>query len=174
MKHFFCFGLLLSGITILLGCSTTYQVDSVSTANEGSIVCVRPEHYSILSTESIRDSLEITYERLTYLPNGNARVEVGLRNRGRQHWWNSSGKDIQLSVTAKFYDRPVTAPNSNNQRHFPSDWSKSHGGGSGPNLPPLYDAGRKYVRIMLGETVDLSFDCPFVNASGYQLIISNK
>lgn len=151
--------LLLMAVTtamLFTGCKmyTTHGVQRVITAGEDSIVFVRPDSFSILGTRSIRDHLEITYERLTKLPNGFVQLEVGVRNRGGQHWWDQRGLDVQLSATPKFYNEPVQ--------------------GTGFNKPPVYVGERKTFTTLKGETTHLTFVCPVQNVIAYQLVLAER
>ncbi len=104
------FGVLIVMIGLLCGCRSTYDVDRYS-GNEGMIVFVRPQNYQIFGTESAREQLEIIDARQDYLPNGNLRLTLGMRNRGHQSFftWSQKSHEMTLYVTVDFFagDRHV-------------------------------------------------------------------
>ncbi len=170
-------GTMVWGVLLFtLGCSTVYSGNRVNTSGEDSLVFVRPHIYSILGTRSIRDNIEFTYEKLTMLPNGSAKLQIGLRNRGNQHWWRSDGRNVHLSATAYFYDESVKAPNGSSalKDYFPSDWNAGRGFGPGVNKPPVYAGARQYIQVLLGETSHIEILCPVKNVQGYQVVFAEQ
>ena len=140
----------------LLGCKTTYEAHRTSAEemqNEGSIVFVRPDRYSILGTRSIRDYIEITHERITTNEAGYPVLTVGLRNRGGQHFWDIKGPDVQLSVQTAFYNKPI----------------QPGGAASGS---AVYRTNWQTVKLVRGQTFDYSVACPVKGANYYQMTIS--
>lgn len=172
MKTFFTLTLFSFFLCLLTGCATTYNVSRANTAGEGTVVFVRPDSYSILGTRSIRDHIEITYERLTILPNGFAQLEIGIRNRGGQHWWDTKGKGEQLSATPHFYANPI--PQVMPSNGLTTDLTGQGNVQGNLNTPPVYTGPRTPVRIELGETTHLKFLCPVRDVQGYQVVLSEK
>lgn len=156
--------ILLSGVYIvailataaLPGCKTVYDAQHTSAETlqeEGSIVFVRPNRYTILGTRSIRDYIEITYKHLEFNKAGFPVVRVGLRNRGGQHFWDLKGPDVQLSIQTAFYDRPI----------------QREGAASGP---AVYRTNWQTVKLVRGQTTDYKVTCPAKDAKYYQMTIS--
>lgn len=144
------------GMLICAGCSTTYEASRTSAKtmrDEGSIVFVRPDRYSILGTRSIRDYIEITYEQLSVNDAGYPVLKVGLRNRGGQHFWDWEGPGVQLSVQTAFYDRPI----------------QPDGAASGS---AAYRTNWRAVKLTRGQTSDYEITCPVEGANYYQMTIS--
>ena len=166
----------MAGMALMIsfGCSTTYNMNRADVTGEGSLVFVRPDHYSILGTRSIRDHLEITYEEFSRTENGCARLKVGVRNRGGQHWYDTRAGRIQIVAMPYFYEKPITAYTTPNGAYFPTDLVKQASGGSGPNQAPIYKGPRKDISIEVGQTAHLTFDVPVQNVSGYQVVFSEK
>ena len=147
-------GLLLC-ISVCVGCQTVYdphEAPAKQLAKEGSIVFVRPDRYTILGTRSIRDYVEITYEKMSANEAGLPMLQVGLRNRGGQHWWDVKGPEVVLSAKTCFYRDPVV--------------------GSGPTGPPVYETNWQAVHLNRGETAHFKVVCPYEGASFYQLTLS--
>ena len=148
------FGLALC-IFVCAGCQTTYNphgAPAKELAKEGSIVFVRPDRYTVLGTRSIRDYIEITYENLTVNEAGMPTLQVGLRNRGGQHWWDVKGPQVVLSAKVCFYADPVV--------------------GTGPTGPPVYETNWQAVPITRGGTAHFEVVCPYNSATYYQLTLS--
>ena len=147
-------GLFLCFVSFL-GCQTTYdahQAPAEELAQEGSIVFVRPDYYTILGTRSIRDYIEITYEKLVLNEAGLPTLQVGLRNRGGQHFWDTKGPEVVLSAKASFYRDPIIA--------------------TGPTGPPAYETNWQPVHLNRGETKHFEVICPYADSSYYQLTLS--
>jgi len=121
--------------------------------DEGSIVFVRPDRYSLLGTRSIRDYIEITYEQMNLNDAGYPVLTVGLRNSGGQHFWDTEGPDIQLSVQAAFYDRPIQP-------------------GGAVSSPAVYRTNWQTVKLVRGQSSDYKVSCPVKGANYYQVTIS--
>lgn len=137
------------------GCQTVYNAQNAPAddlANEGSIVFVRPDRYTILGTRSIRDYIEITYEELSSNEAGYPKVQVGLRNRGGQHIWDTKGPEVVLSVKTVFYANPIA--------------------GTGPTGPPVYETNWQSVHLNRGETEHFKVVCPKDEGRYYQMTIS--
>jgi len=165
MKHFL---FIIIGTAFFL-CLTSCQYSSVSSANrplvkgtESSLVFVRPDKYTLLGTRSISEYCEIMYERLT--PQGNGFVlEIGIRNRGGQHFWDKKGPNFSLAATAYFYDVPMSL----SQNVEPVLGAMFNGA-------PTYISGRQAVQMLRGETTHLKFLCPASNIQGYQVVLSDQ
>lgn len=140
----------------VLGCRTTYDANRTPAKElqrEGSIVFVRPDHYTILGSRSIRGYIEITYEQISLNEAGYPVLTVGLRNRGGRYIWDMKGTDVQLSVQTAFYDRPI----------------QPDGAASGP---AVYRTNWQTVKLVRGQTADYKVACPVKGADNYQVTIS--
>ena len=142
--------------TVLLaasGCTSVRNVERVNTEKlnaEGSLVFVRPRHYSIFGTRSLADYVEVIYERVTKVQTtGNMRVQVGIRNRGGQRWYSTKAPDITIGAQISFYQTPNIESS------------------------PIYQSNRRSVLLQRGETVHLEFDCPAPGALSYQIVFSD-
>jgi hypothetical protein len=144
-------------LVALIGCEKTvynaHHTPMETLEEEGSIVFVRPDRYTILGTRSIRDYIEITYEILDANDAGFPIVKVGLRNRGGQHAWDKKGPDVQLSIQTAFYNRPI----------------QPGGAASGP---ATYRTNWQTVKLVRGQTLDYKVTCPIAGAKFYQMTIS--
>jgi len=156
------------------GCQSVYNLDTVSSQGEGTMVFVRPNKYSILGTTSIRDHLEITYQQLVILPNGYANLKCGVRNRGGQHWWHSSGCRVHLAAKPYFYSSPVNATANWDGTSFTSDLKSNAPGRQGPSGAPLYVGARTPFSLGLGETQHLSFLAPVQGVGGFQVVFAEE
>lgn len=150
------------GLTVLLvtlsmwGCNTTYNADRTAAkelSREGGIVFVRPDKYSILGTRSIRDYIEITYEEMEVNSAGYPVLRVGLRNRGGQHFWDTKGPEVQLSVQTAFYDKPIQPDGA-------------------AAAAAAYRTNWQTVKLVRGQTSDYVVSCPVEGANYYQMTIS--
>ena len=142
---------------LFAGCSyhTSHPGQRVSAdelAREESVMFLRPDRYTLLGTRSVSDYVEITYERVTINESGQSVVEVGLRNRGGQHWYDKSGPSVALSVKSSFYESPV------------SD--------TGPTGPPVYETNWRPVPIPRGQTANYKAVCPVRTGRYYQVLIT--
>lgn len=138
------------------GCQTTYDAHRTSAgelSKEGSVVFVRPDRYTILGTRSIRDYVEIAYEEIGSNEAGYPVLAIGLRNRGGQHFWDTKGPDVQLSIQTAFYDRPI----------------QPSGAASGV---AAYRTNWQTVKLVRGQTFDYKVACPVKTARYYQMTIS--
>ncbi len=143
-------------LTTATGCETTYdahRTPSEKMQKEGSVVFVRPDMYTILGTRSIREYVEISYEKLEVNETGFPIVKVGLRNRGGQKWYDFKGPDVQLSIQTAFYNDPI----------------QKDGFASGP---AAYKTNWQTVKLVRGQTFDYQVTCPVVGANNYQMTIS--
>ncbi len=139
----------------LCGCHTTYSANRASArelAREGSLMFVRPDRYTLLGTRSVRDYIEIVYEREGTNRTGFTVVEVGLRNKGGQHWYDVKGPDVVLSAKATFYEDPITP--------------------KGPQGPPVYETNWQPVPIPRGDTAHYKAVCPVESGIYYQVTFS--
>lgn len=149
-----CLGLAFAGLT---GCETVsepHRASQDSIKQEGSLVFVRPDYYSILGTRSIRDYVEVTYEKASRNEAGLLMVETGLRNRGGQHFWDLHGPNFSLSVKTTFYKDPVTQ--------------------GGPSGPPVYESNWQTVTLVRGDTCHFKAVCPVKDAVHYQVTVSEQ
>lgn len=155
-------------------CRSTYRIDRADTVGEDTLVFVRPDRYTLLGTKSMRDHLEITYETLTHdQSTGFAILQVGVRNRGGQHFWDRRGRDLNLAAQAAFYAQPVALAAQRPGASFPSDAKgRQQSGGYGVSAPPIHQAARKTFALSRGQTYHLEFICPIRNAAGYQIVFS--
>ena len=139
------------------GCGTVRNADTVEKgelAKESNLVVVRPDRYTLLGTRSVKDYLEISYEKLTRNAVGFPVVSVGVRNHGGEHWWDLNGPDFTIYAQAVFYAEPVA--------------------GIDVRSRPLYKTNKRAVPLKRGETANLSFTCPVKSAKGYQVIFSEN
>ncbi len=161
MCYYFNRKLISSYILILvlfssLGCHTVYNAPKTSEAElerEGSVVFVRPDKYTILGTRSIRDYIEITYEQIGMNESGFPKLEIGIRNRGGQHFWDTKGPEVQLSIQTAFYNEPIQP-------------------GGPASKPSVYKTNWQTVKLVRGETSDYKVTCPVKGAMYYQVTIS--
>ncbi|MHC4647354.1 MAG: hypothetical protein ACYTBJ_17825 [Planctomycetota bacterium] len=143
-------------LSAVCGCQTTYdahRTSAVELSKEGSVVFVRPDRYTILGTRSIRDYVEIAYERIGLNEAGYPELRVGLRNRGGQRWYDVKGPDVQLSIQTAFYNRPI----------------QPDGAASGP---AAYRTNWQTAKLVRGQTYDYKVACPVKGANHYQMTIS--
>lgn len=148
----------LLGIALLLsGCHAVYNTKDASRrelSRAGSAVVVRPDRYVLFGTRSMRDYLEVVYETFSLNDAGLPVVEMGLRNKGGEHWYDLNAQDFTLYAQAVFY-KP-----SRDQQDAKS--------------APLYRTNKQPVPMPRGEVADLRFVCPLRGAGGYQVIFSEK
>jgi hypothetical protein len=119
-------------------------------AQEGSIVFVRPSRYHIFGTRSLRDYVEVTLERSGRNDADMLAVHVGFRNRGGQHFWDTRGPNLAISVKTVFYMQ----------------------GGGGPADVPLYETNWLTLSLMRGTTAEYQAVCPKKSAQSYQVLVS--
>ncbi len=144
-------------LSLLAGCASMKSANPVEKkdlAEESSVVVVRPNRYTLLGTQSVRDYLEVLYEELSVNPAGYPIVRVGVRNKGGEHWWDLRGPDFTLYAQAVFYRDPVA--------------------GTDVRSAPLYRTNKQPVPMQRGETSDLVFVAPVKGAGGYQVIFSEN
>ena len=72
---------------LLPACNTVYEAERIDASdldNEPRVAFVRPDKYSfaIFGSRSIKEHVEITYERFSTDDSGYPLVELGLRNKG--------------------------------------------------------------------------------------------
>ena len=141
----------------LTSCQTTYnarQAPEAALAKEGSLVFVRPDVYSILGTRSIRDYIEITYERAVRNDAGLLNVEIGFRNRGAKHWYDLHGPDFPISVKTTFFQDPVA--------------------NAGPTGAPVYESNWQTVTLLRGDTAHFRAICLVPQGKHYQVTVSER
>ncbi len=137
------------------GCQTNYNAGYAPVeelAGEGSIVFVRPDRYTILGTRSVRDYIEITYEKFSLNEAGLPMVQIGFRNRGGQHFWDTKGPEVVLSVKSVFYSDPIDQ--------------------TGPTGPPVYETNWQPLQLNRGETDHFKVICPKKEGQYYQVTVS--
>ncbi len=137
------------------GCKTVTDVDRTDKgefAGQGRFVFVRPDRYTVLGTRSVRDYLEVTYEKLSTNAAGQPVVSFGLRNRGGQHWWDGRGPRVTIAAKAVFYSEPVA--------------------GGAIESPPVFESNWQRIPMTRGETIHYTFVSP-VAAEGYQVTLSD-
>lgn len=119
---------------------------------EGTVVFVRPGDLSLFGTSSLRDYIEITYER-AYRNNADLlEVSLGIRNIGGLHYYDEKSPNFPLSVKTVFYDRPF---NSGGQRPA-----------------PVYETNWQTIKLVRGSTTEYRSTCPVRKGSYYQVVIS--
>ncbi len=147
--------ILLIFFVMISGCKAVYKTERVAQsrlAGEPQVGFVRPDKYTILGTRSVCDYIEIVYEKKTTNEAGFPLVELGVRNRGGQHFWDLKGPPIVLSVKATFYNAPIQS--------------------AGPTGAPVYETNWQTVRIVRGDTAHYRVVCPVKEARHYQLMLS--
>ena len=150
---------LLSALLLLpSACESVQKVGSADQAelnSEGSTVFVRSPGYTIFfGTRSLRDYIEITYDRSSINEAGQMVVELGIRNRGPSSWYNflNHSPTIVIMAQANFYETPQQ--------------------GHGPSSPPVYSTNRRKFVIKRGETATCRFVCPVKKARSCQVVLS--
>jgi hypothetical protein len=144
--------ILVCGSVLLASCQTVYnahRADMNQRNLEGTIVFVRPIDHTLLGTKSIRDYVEITYERAERNEAGLLQVEIGFRNRGGQYFYDTHGPNFPISVKTDFYNHPL--PNTG---------------------APVYATNWQTVVMLRGATAHYKVICPSRTATGYQVTVS--
>lgn len=157
MRTIFMGVVLFLATSVLTGCRTVYNTDhapSDKLAKEGTVVFVRPDRYTVLGTRSVRDYIEITYEKAGKNDAGLLKVELGIRNRGGQHLSNKQGPTVQLSVRTAFYKDKIT--------------------GQGPTSAPVYETNWHLVTLNRGETEQFEALCLVPSGEYYQVTMSEE
>ena len=155
MKRLGLIGSACAVLTLNTGCKTVHDATPAKRETlqaEGSLVFVRPDHYSIIGTRSIRDYVEITYEKAQPNPAGLLTVQAGFRNRGGKHWYDLKGPDYTISVKTAFYAEEVP--------------------GKGTSGPPLYETNWQPLPLPRGDTGHYEVTCPVRGARFYQITAS--
>lgn len=141
---------------LAVGCASVHSVDRAKRSDlegEGSIVFTRPVSYVAWGTRSLSDALEITYERFSVNAAGQGVLEVGIRYRGTQHWydfWAYNPERLTVAAQTNFY-------------------ATGNGQAGGP---PLYSTNRQTLVIRRGDTCSYQALCPRAGAKGSQLVLS--
>lgn len=145
-------GLLMVAWLVLAGCKSVSNVHHRNPdflRSEGSMVFVRPDHFSILGSRSMRDRIEVIYENMTVDDLGRAHVTAGVRNMGGRHWYDTKAPTLCMGAAISFYKTADT------------------------RSAPIYQSNRRSYVVQRGETAHLSFDCPVPNAKSYQIVLSD-
>lgn len=135
--------------------TTVYNVERASLdrlGKEGTIVFVRPTDYNVWGTESLRDYIEVTYERTSRNEAGFLQLEIGFRNRGGQWYYDSKGPNFHISVKTAFYNRPFAS--------------------GSPQSAPVYETNWQMVKLLRGATEHYRVVCPMAMAEYYQVTVS--
>ena len=133
--------------------STVDQADRADLENEGSVVFTRPSRYVAWGTKSLRDYLEVTYERFYTNDAGQDVLEVGLRFRGATNWYDY------------FYSMPESVTFTGRADFYPG---KTRSGA------PLYSTNRQTILIKRGDTFNFKAVSPRKGAGSYQLVLSES
>lgn len=143
--------LCFSGLILLSsGCRSVSDATRMKhVGEEGNLVFVRPDRYTILGSRSLSQYVEIVYEKMTVDEHGKAHVTVGVRNVGGHSWYDLKGPSFTLGATIAFYKTP------------------------GPDSAPIYRSNQRSYVIQRGETAHLAFDCPVAGAASYQIVFSD-
>jgi len=141
---------------LLPACNTVYEAERIDASdldNEPRVAFVRPDKYSfaIFGSRSIKEHVEITYERFSTDNSGYPLVELGLRNKGGQSFWDNKATNITLSIKTNFY----------------KEIKPSQGA-------PVYETNWRQLRIVRGDTVHYKVLCPVKLANSYQIRISEN
>jgi len=159
-RHIYLYILLIIVVAVS-GCVTPDTVSSVynaerasseKLADEGTIVFVRPKNYNIFGTESIRDYVEVTYERASRNNVDLLKIDLGLRNRGGQRFYDSVGPSFQISVKTDFFEKPLISGK--------------------PQAAPVYETNWQAVKLLRGATEHYQVVCPIKTGGYYQVTIS--
>jgi len=148
----------VGAVAVLAGCHSVYQparADSKELQREETIVFVRPADYTwMLGTSSLRDYVEVMYEKSSLNSAGFLQVQIGLRNRGGQHLWDGSGPNyITLNAQTKFFTQPLIS--------------------GGSMSVPVYETNFQQVTLGRGAVHDYKVICPVKEARYYQVILSD-
>jgi hypothetical protein len=141
------------------GCKSVYPVSKVNSSDlkrEETIVFVRPESYWwLFGTDSMRDYVEVMYEKPSFNEAGFLQVQIGLRNRGGQHFWDVSGPNvITINAQTKFFEQPVVS--------------------SGQMSSPVYETNSQQVTLERGQVKEYKAVCPNKTAKYYQTILTDS
>lgn len=150
------FMLSICAAAILCGC---HSVCDVARANpedlnkESTIVFTRSAKFTpFFGTHSMREFIEITYEKFYRNEAGQLVVEVGIRNRGPVSWTNwhrRAPKRLTLNTRCNFYS------------------------GNRVVSPMVYSTNRQKIVIERGETYAYKVLCPSLNANSFQLVLGD-
>lgn len=157
-KQIYSFLILLMVLTSCVhpdSVDTVYNVNRVTSedaAREGTIVFVRPSEYSVFGTQSLRDYVEIAYERVSRNDVGLLQLDIGIRNRGGQRAYDTWGPDFQVSVKTVFYDKPFVSGTS--------------------AAIPIHETNWQNMKLLRGVTEHYQAVCPIKTAAYYQVTIS--
>lgn len=147
---------LIGTVAGLSSCQSVYNAERLSKSDarrESTFVFVRPNRYTLLGTKSLRDYIEVTYEKFTRNQAGQAVVKFGIRNRGGQHWYDRKGPSVTIAAKAVFYESPIVSENVTSA--------------------PVYETNWQRIPASRGETIHYSFTSP-VDAKGYQITLSDS
>lgn len=148
--------LFIVGLVCLVSTSCTsvydaHRVDPNRLSQEGTVVFVRPTEHTVFGTKSIRDYVEITFENSSYNAANLLKVDVGLRARGGQHFWDLHGPNFHLSVKTTFLQDPPSS-----------------------SSVPVYETNWQTVRMLRGSTFHYKAICPVPEGHYYQVVISEQ
>ncbi|MCX6983598.1 MAG: hypothetical protein NT118_02445 [Lentisphaerae bacterium] len=135
--------------------SPVSRADKDVLSRETSIVFVRPSSYWwLFGTTSMRDYVEIMYEKSSVNNAGFLQVQVGLRNKGGQHLWDVSGPDFfTINGQTKFFSQPLVS--------------------GGQMSPPVYETNSQQITLDRGAVREYKVICPDKSAKYYQVILSD-
>jgi hypothetical protein len=135
-----------------VGCTSVSDMERLDIGarnKEGTLVFARPGSYVAFGTHSLKEYVEVVYEQTTKVPEtGNMRIQVGVRNRGGQHWYSVRAPDITIGAKASFF-------------------------GTADRTVPVYQSSRRALLLKRGEVVNVQFDCPVAGANAYQIFFSD-
>jgi len=139
-------------------CQTTYNPDrpnhSTKVNPEEAVVFVRPDRYTLLGSRSIREHIEVMYDEATLNNAGLLVVNLGLRNKGGQKFYDLRGHSFPISIKTSFYKKPI--------------------GPAGPQSPPVYETNWQTVSMIRGDTSTYEAICPVKEGKYYQIRISEQ
>jgi hypothetical protein len=159
MKRFIFTVALVIGISsVFTACNSVAPVsraDKDVLNRETSIIFVRPSSYWwLFGTKSMRDYVEIMYEKSSVNSAGFLQVQVGLRNKGGQHIWDVSGPDFfTINAQTKFFSQPLVS--------------------GGQMSAPVYETNSQQVTLDRGAVREYKVSCPDKSAKYYQVILSD-
>lgn len=155
--------LLAASATVLAigfsGCKSVYTVSKVNNSDlqrEETVIFVRPPSYWwLFGTDSMRDYVEILYEKPSFNEAGFLQIQIGLRNRGGQHFWDVSGPNvITINAQTKFFEQPIVS--------------------GGQMSAPIYETNSQQVSLERGAVKEYKVVCPNKSAKYYQTILTDS
>ncbi len=157
MKRFWNTAIVMAGVALILaGCQSTQSVQNIrqeEIEQEGNVVFVRPPTHTTFGSNSLGEYVRVTHDVARRNRAGLLTVNIGLRNIGGAHWWDTHGPDFPVSIKTSFYDQPYKQ-------------------GGGITSVAVYETNWETVKMLRGGTVEYKAICPVKSAAYYQVTIS--